>query len=127
MKSSRSALLVFDGDCSFCTTWVNRLESVLPVFPAKTPWQWIDIAEFALTDDDVANYAWVVTEHRQYAGHLAASALLRMQPHAGLRFLGHLIATPPFSWIAAAAYTAISKNRHRLPGGTPACALPPSA
>ena len=127
MKPSSDALLIFDGDCSFCTTWVNRLESVLPVFPATTPWQWIDISEYALTADDVENYAWVVTPRGQYAGHLAASALLRMQPRFALRFLGHLIATPPVSWLAAAAYTWISKNRHRLPGGTPACALPPRA
>lgn len=100
---------------------------MLPAFPPSTPWQWIDIGEYALTADDVAKYAWVVTPRGQYAGHLAASALLRMQPSFALRFLGHLIATPPFSWIAAAGYAWVSKNRHRLPGGTPACALPPRA
>ena len=124
-KPSSETLLIFDGDCSFCTTWVNRLEAALPTFPPSTPWQWIDVDEYALTPEDVAKYAWVVTPGGQYAGHLAASALLRMQPHFALRFLGHLIATPPFSWISAVAYGWISKNRHRLPGGTPACALPP--
>ena len=124
-KPSSETLLIFDGDCSFCTTWVNRLEAALPTFPPSTPWQWIDIGEYALTPEDVAKYAWVVTPGGHYAGHLAASALLRMQPHFALRFLGHLIATPPFSWISAVAYGWISKNRHRLPGGTPACALPP--
>ena len=117
-------VLVFDGDCAFCTTWVNRLEALLPTFPTTTPWQWIDIDSYGLSPDDVASYAWLITPHRQFAGHLAFSALLRMQPVAGLRFLGHLMATPPFSWIAAAGYSFIAANRHRLPGGTPACALP---
>jgi len=31
---------------------------------------------------------------------------------------------PPISWLAALAYHVISVNRYRLPGGTPACAVP---
>ena len=123
-KSSTGALLVFDGDCAFCTTTVNRLEALLPLFPTATPWQWLDLAELGLTRDDVARYAWVVTSHHQYAGHLAFSALLRMQSAPAWRFLGHLIATPPISWLAAIGYQVIAKNRHHLPGGTPACAMP---
>lgn len=126
-KPSSGPLLVFDGDCAFCTTSVNALERILPAFPPKSPWQWLDLDELGLTVDDVTNYAWVVTPTHQYAGHLALSALLRAQKRAGWRFLGHLIATPPISWIAALAYRAIAANRHRLPGGTPACALPPAA
>ncbi|MGV8895452.1 MAG: thiol-disulfide oxidoreductase [Rhodoglobus sp.] len=100
---------------------------MLPKFPATTPWQWLDLDSLGLTRDDVTEYAWLVTSGHQYAGHLAFSALLRMQPNFALRLAGNLIATPPISWIAAAAYTAVAKNRHRLPGGTPACAMPPAA
>jgi predicted DCC family thiol-disulfide oxidoreductase YuxK len=120
-------LLVFDGDCAFCTTSVNRLEAVLPKFPAKSPWQWLELDRYGLSVDDVTAYAWVITTDRQFGGHLALSALLRMQPSAPLRFAGHLIATPPFSLAAAGVYWLIAHNRHRLPGGTPACALPPGA
>lgn len=125
--ASVAPLLVFDGDCAFCTTWVTRLSAILPVFPRSTPWQWIDLDEFGMTRDDVARYAWVVTSTHQYAGHLAFSALLRMQRGFGWRFVGTLIATPPFSWIAAVGYHLIARNRHRLPGGTPACAVKPVA
>ena len=123
-KPSTSPLLVFDGDCAFCTTWVNRLETVLPYFPTATPWQWLDLDSLGLTDADGAEYAWLVTPRHQFAGHLAFSALLRLQPSVGWRFLGHLLATPPVSWVAAIGYRFIAANRHRLPGGTPACALP---
>jgi predicted DCC family thiol-disulfide oxidoreductase YuxK len=121
---SARALLIFDGDCAFCTTWVNRLERLLPTFPPTTPWQWIDLDRYALSRDDVDRYAWVITPGHQYAGHLAFSALLRMQPVAILRFFGHLLATPPFSFAAAFGYLIVAANRSRLPGGTPACALP---
>ena len=73
---------------------------------------------------DVERYAWVVTSNHQYAGHLAFSAILRMQRSPLYRFLGHLIATPPVSWAAALVYHFIARYRHRLPGGTPACAMP---
>ena len=123
-KPSKAPLLIFDGDCAFCTSAVNRLEGILPVFPPKSPWQWLELDDYGLTRDDVTQYAWVVTASHQYAGHLAGSALLRMQPSIGWRFLGHLIATPPVSWVAAAVYHWVAANRHRLPGGTPACAMP---
>jgi predicted DCC family thiol-disulfide oxidoreductase YuxK len=117
-------LLVFDGDCAFCSTWVNRLERVLPKPPQTIPSQWADLDELGLTADDVTRYAWYITPSRHYAGHLAVSALLRSQPDALLRFAGHLLATPPFSWVAAVGYRAVALNRHRLPGGTAACRLP---
>ena len=122
-EPSKLPLLVFDGDCAFCTTWVNRLEAILPLFPTATPWQWLDLDELGLTHDDVTRYAWYLTPTHQYAGHLAGSALLRAQRGFGWRFLGNLIATPPVSWVAALTYHFVAKNRHRLPGGTPACSL----
>ena len=123
-RSEPRALLIFDGDCAFCSTWVERLRSILPVFPEAVPWQWTDLDRYALSRDDVDRYAWVVTPSHQYAGHLAFSALMRMQPNPLWRFAGHLLATPPFSWIAALGYAFVAANRHRLPGGTPACAMP---
>ncbi|PXX54790.1 hypothetical protein DFR70_12384 [Nocardia tenerifensis] len=31
---------------------------------------------------------------------------------------------PPINWLTAALYHLVAVNRHRLPGGTPACTLP---
>jgi predicted DCC family thiol-disulfide oxidoreductase YuxK len=117
-------LLVFDGDCAFCTTWVNRLEAWLPRPVRSIPWQWADLDELGLTADDVHDFAWYLTRTHSYAGAMAFAAVLRAQPRVGLRFAGHLLATPPFSVVAALGYNVIAANRHRLPGGTPACALP---
>ncbi|TPW92850.1 DUF393 domain-containing protein, partial [Schumannella luteola] len=41
-------ILIFDGDCAFCTTWVNRLAELLPRFPEAVPYQWIDYGELGL-------------------------------------------------------------------------------
>jgi predicted DCC family thiol-disulfide oxidoreductase YuxK len=117
-------VLVFDGDCSFCTTWVNRLRDWLPRPPEAVPWQWSDLDAMGLTHEDVADFAWFVTTRHSYAGAGAFAAILRGQPRVGLRFAGILLATPPFSIVAALGYNVIARYRHILPGGTPACALP---
>lgn len=117
------ALLVFDGDCGFCTTWVERLRRRLSVFPDAQPWQWLDLEQLGLTRDDVDRYAWLLVGERRFRGHATFAALLRMQPSTGLRFAGRLLVTPPFSWAATLAYAFVARFRHRLPGGTPACAV----
>jgi predicted DCC family thiol-disulfide oxidoreductase YuxK len=114
-------VLVYDGDCAFCTLWVNRLKSWLPVFPKIQTSQTLALEDYALSQDDVEKYAWYITPTHQYAGHLAASALLRSQSRFGLRFLGNLIALPPVSWVAAGIYAFTARFRHKLPGGTPTC------
>lgn len=115
---------MFDGDCAFCTTWIRRLERLLPVFPEAQPWQWSDLDALGLRRHDVTHYVWYLAGDRRFRGHAAVAALLKSQPRIGLRFLGNLILTPPFSWAAALAYAFIARFRHRLPGGTPACAMP---
>lgn len=118
------AMLVYDGDCAFCTTWVTRLKNTLGVFPEAQPWQWLDLKQFDLTDSDVRSAAWFFRGGEAFRGHAAFGAILRMQDSLGLRFLGNLLVTPPFSWLARVGYFFIARYRHRLPGGTPACAMP---
>lgn len=117
-------LLVFDGDCGFCTTVVRRLERTLPRFPDAEPWQWVDLDELGLTRHEVTHYVWLLAGERRFRGHAAFAAMLGMQPSWGVRFVGRMLVTPPFSWVAAVGYALIARFRHRLPGGTAACALP---
>lgn len=117
-------LLVFDGDCAFCTTWVRRLERVLPRFPDAQPWQWLDLGELDLSAHDVTHYVWLLAGGRRFRGHAAFAALLQMQPEYGIRVIGRMLVTPPFSWAAALGYALIARFRHRLPGGTASCAMP---
>ncbi|MGO4690942.1 thiol-disulfide oxidoreductase DCC family protein [Glaciibacter sp. 2TAF33] len=117
-------LLIFDGDCGFCTTAVDRLARSLPAMPAAAPYQWIDLEPHGLTEADGASMVWLVTEGRQYGGATAVAALLRHQPSAALRFLGWLATVPPWSLGADAAYRLVARYRYRLPGGTPACRVP---
>ena len=78
-----------------------------------------------LTREDVADFAWYLTPRHSYAGALAFAALLRAQPRIGLRFAGNLLATPPFSIVAALGYNVIARYRHILPGRHAGVRAPP--
>ncbi len=117
-------LLVFDGDCGFCTTAVSVLEKRLARFPDAEPWQWLDLDALRLSNHDVTQFFWLIVGEQRFRGHAAFAALLRMQPGRWMRFLGRMLVTPPFAWAAALGYALVARFRHRLPGGTAACAMP---
>ncbi len=120
------ALLVFDGDCGFCTTAVDRLRAVLPRFPEAQPWQRLDLASLDLTIDDVTTYAWLIdrASGRRWHGAQTFAALLLGQRGALPRLAGAALAAPGVRVLAGLGYDWVATHRHRLPGGTPACALP---
>jgi predicted DCC family thiol-disulfide oxidoreductase YuxK len=119
-----TATLVYDGDCGFCTTsvrWVTRLHLGADVV---IPWQQADLAALGLTRQQCeAKLQWV-DGGRTSSGHEAVARLL-LGSALPWRPLGALLLVPPVSWLAARVYDLIAANRGRMPGGTPACALPP--
>lgn len=117
-------LLIFDGDCGFCTTsarfasrWVDRRQRY-----AIKPWQEVDLTPFGLTEQDCVDAAqFVRRDGSVHAGHLAiAEGLMHGAP--GWRPLGRLITLPGISHLAARVYAWVADHRYALPGGTPACA-----
>lgn len=129
------SVLVFDGDCGFCTTSVTWLADRFPGAFAVVPYQRTDLDALGLTARECdATVQWIgdvtapVTTRAE--GAAAVGALLRTGGcgRGGLvgataRGLGLLAVSRPTSWVADAMYAVVAKNRQRLPGGTPACAL----
>ena len=122
--AAKATVLIFDGDCAFCTTAVRWLERVLPAMPPTSPYQWTDLAAYGLTVADGQARVWLVSDGRRYGGAAAVAGLLRHQPSPALRMLGWLGSVPPWSWLAEVGYRLVARYRHRLPGGTPACRMP---
>jgi predicted DCC family thiol-disulfide oxidoreductase YuxK len=115
-------VLVFDGDCAFCTTsagWATRLLRLDRV----EPWQHLDLDSLGL-DGDRCEQAlqWVATDGSIHSGERAVIAALR---HAGgfWRLPAGVLAAPGVRTLAGVSYRWVARNRHRLPGGTPACRL----
>ncbi|TIC82736.1 DCC1-like thiol-disulfide oxidoreductase family protein [Nocardioides sp. GY 10127] len=123
-------LLVFDGDCAFCSrcaAWLAargacRVES----------WQRLalagDLGDLGLTEEQVRTAAWWVSDGAHpLGGARAVAAALRScagTPLAGAyRALGVLVDARPVRPLAAAVYAIVARYRHRMPGGSPACRL----
>jgi predicted DCC family thiol-disulfide oxidoreductase YuxK len=49
---------------------------------------------------------------------------LLIQPNALLKLFGALMVMPGADPISAKVYEWVAANRHKLPGGTPACKMP---
>lgn len=117
------AVLIFDGDCGFCTTVANYLTKRTK-FPVKAEaWQLTDLNQYGLSPEQTAAKVYFVTTKGVVAGARAMALLLSAQNNFFYYLMGKLISVPPFSWLAIPAYALIAKYRHKLPGGTPACKL----
>ena len=116
-------VLVFDGDCAFCTTCARFLERrvVRDGSTSLAPWQHLDLDKLGLTQDQCMAAVQWVGEHGQVAqGHAAIAATLRAG-HRVWRPMGVLLVAPGFSWLAAKVYGWVAAHRYQMPGGTPAC------
>lgn len=124
-------VLVYDGDCGFCSWILDRGREVLPVLPEIRDGRRAAIDDLYLESTDVDDACWVVREEdgilRQYRGADAVFEVLRRQPAFGWRFIGNLAAVPGIATSTRVAYEVVKRNRERLPGATEACALPTAA
>jgi predicted DCC family thiol-disulfide oxidoreductase YuxK len=119
--------MIFDGDCGFCTSSVNVIRRWIRPDIDIAPWQRTDIASFGLTADECSTAVQFVRSDRSVvAGSRAVMAMLR---HAPLPWpiVGSVGDWPGVAWVADRTYRWIAANRGRLPGSTPACALPEAA
>ncbi len=118
-------VLVYDGDCAFCSTSarfiVDHLRGATGSY-AVEPWQRVDLDALGLTPQECDEAVrWVAPDGSRYAGHVAIARAL-LASRWWVRPLGAAVLAPGISTLAAAAYRWVSANRHRLPGGAPSCA-----
>jgi predicted DCC family thiol-disulfide oxidoreductase YuxK len=118
-------IMIFDGDCAFCTSSAQWLQRRLKSYAAVEPWQYLDLALYG-TDAHRAQHEviWVDYTGKLYGG---AQAFAQWLIHSGgaWRHVGLLLTVPPVRWIAAGVYRVVANHRERMPGGTPACAIRP--
>jgi predicted DCC family thiol-disulfide oxidoreductase YuxK len=118
-------VLVFDGDCAFCTSSARFIERFIPTSAEIVPWQFANLPALGTTAERArSELLWVQPAGRIDGGADAVSALL-VESGGGWRLLGRLMRLPPLDRVAHGLYRLVAANRHRLPGGTPACQLPP--
>jgi len=114
-------VLVFDGDCSFCTSCARLLKRIGPQAEIVA-WQSADLDELGITSAQAAEEVrWIGLDGSVRSGHQAIAAALGTAG-ASWRIVGRTLLLPGITSLAAAVYRLVARNRQRLPGGTPACA-----
>lgn len=116
-------ILLFDGDCAFCTRSVEILERIAPADVEVVPWQFADLSELRVSTAQVEREVVWVAPDGSIAGGLQGFARYLIRAGMPWSLAGRLLTVPPIRWIGAGVYRLIANNRHRLPGGTPACAV----
>jgi predicted DCC family thiol-disulfide oxidoreductase YuxK len=89
-----NGVLVYDGDCGFCTTSARWLGGHAKGNVQIVPWQSANLASMNLTE---------------------------AQCSAAVQCI--LMSIPPARWLGPTAYKFVAKNRYRLPGATDACRI----
>jgi predicted DCC family thiol-disulfide oxidoreductase YuxK len=120
---------IFDGDCAFCSSCARFIERRVRPAARVAAWQHLDLAALGVTADDCADAVqWVGTDGTVAAGPAGIARLLRSAGGPGGYLLwrpaGVVLGLRPVLALAWPAYRWVARNRHRLPGGTAACALP---
>lgn len=118
-------VLVFDGDCGFCTTVARHFEkrSFTPLTIAA--WQLADLGALGLTPAQASAQVYLVTERGTFGGAECFAELMRIQGDPFHRFVAWGMRLPGIRRLFAWGYRRVAANRQRLPGGTPACAMSP--
>ena len=120
----KTPVLVYDGDCGFCTASVRFIERHVKPACVVTAWQFTDLDTLGVTPLRAQHEAlWVTPAGRVYGGSQAVAKAL-LSAGGGWKILGGSLLTSPVRWPAHLVYRLIANHRHLLPGSTAACAVP---
>jgi predicted DCC family thiol-disulfide oxidoreductase YuxK len=122
---------LYDGDCAFCSSCARFIERHIPTPARVMPWQFADLDVLGLTAaqcEDAVQWVDVpATAARPAAAGPEAIARLLRTSGPFWRVAGRLLEVRPVRALAWPVYRWVARNRHRMPGGTAACALPQAA
>ena len=103
-------LLLYDGDCSFCTSCARCLERISPGVDVAA-WQRTDLTVLPVSAAEASEAVQLIgADGTVRSGHEAiAAALLGAGP--GWRLVGRALVAPGVSSLAAGGYRLVAANR----------------
>jgi predicted DCC family thiol-disulfide oxidoreductase YuxK len=123
---STTTILIFDGDCGFCTTSARWIESRWPAdraaARASQSLSDAELAQWNLTRDDVSSQVWWVSDTQRLGANRAVSAALRTG-RGPWPVVGTLMDLAPVALLARPAYFFVARHRHLLPGASESCRI----
>lgn len=116
---------LYDGDCAFCSSCARLIEQRIPTTSTVAAWQHTDLEPLGVTVDEVDVAVVLVTDADHHvAGPVAIAGLLRTSTSRLWRAAGRVLGNRVVLALAWPVYRWVSRNRHRMPGGTATCSLP---
>jgi predicted DCC family thiol-disulfide oxidoreductase YuxK len=123
--SASKQVLIFDGDCAFCSSSARLLRRMTNNKIVIEPYQKLDLGSLGLTSELTSKAVYFVSGSKRFVAAAAiAQALIESKTIWALA--GWLLKLPVVRNIAKPIYYLVAANRHRLPGGTPECQMPES-
>ncbi len=119
--AAKIPVLIFDGDCAFCSSSARVLKKLTKSLIAIEPYQFLNLSGYGLTEELTSKAVYYVSTKTFLANRAIAQCLIDSKTVWALA--GYLMNFPVVSSIAERVYYWVAKNRHRLPGGTPECSI----
>lgn len=119
-----NSVLIYDGDCAFCTTasvWARDRSQTLSI----AAWQQTNLETYNLTEEEASMKVqfWDAQKQVVLSGSDAVCSTLATSDNLIWRTIGHIGLVPPLRWFGIALYPVAARFRHRLPGSEEACRL----
>jgi len=118
-------VLIFDGDCAFCSSSARLLRKMTKNKIAIEPYQKLDLESLDLTTELTSKAVYFVSNGKRFVAAVAIAQAL-VESRTPWALVGWFLKLPVIRNIAKPIYYLVAANRHRLPGGTPECQLPQS-
>ncbi len=121
-----TVVLLFDGDCAFCSTSARALQRWVRPRCLVLPYQHVDLERWHTSRDEAAAEVLLLRRSGDTVVRLGGAAAIAAALRLGVApwpVAGVLLELPGVRTGARALYRAVARHRHRMPGGTPACAL----
>jgi predicted DCC family thiol-disulfide oxidoreductase YuxK len=108
-------VLLYDGECGFCTRLVVTATDRLAADVDYLPFQTAPLTTYGVSAAEAGHsVVWVSVEGRISHGSEAAARLL-VASGGAWEVLGRLLLAPPFSFAAAVVYWLVARNRRHIP------------
>lgn len=114
-------LVIYDGDCAFCSTCVRLARRLMKEAPDMQPHQMLNLEEFGTSTEECDKVLHFISANgRVYVAHEAVRQIF-FAAGGMWRVIGLVMRIPGIYFLMRVGYRLVANNRHKLPGGTPTC------
>jgi predicted DCC family thiol-disulfide oxidoreductase YuxK len=114
-------VVIYDGDCGFCSRSVRFAQTRVAPNLVYLPSQKVNLADYGLTKADCEKALQFVSSDNQVVAAERAVIQILKQGNIGFRYLGLLMLLPGAKLLSKLGYQLVARNRGKLSGSTNAC------